>query len=153
MIAAAVAGAYFVVPVYKGLVGLACLLLIVAAVYVYNRYMALTYHYDVMIDSSGVPLFVVRSTVGKRSTTLCRVELSSVTSVTRLTDREISEHKAPDGYARYNYTPTMLPDTVVVLTVASRYEHSEITIEAHDEFLRLLVDYSNEARALFPDDE
>ncbi len=153
ILAATAAAIYIPITKYKGLVGVVCLLFIVAAVYVYNRYMAIKYYYDVMIDTAGTPLFIVRSVMGKRETTLSRVELSDIIGVKRLVGDEVKGHKAPDGYVRYYYNPTLSPDSVVVVTVSSRYERAEITVEANDEFVNLLSSYAAEARSLYPDEE
>ena len=141
------------IPRFRGIVGLVCLLFIVAAIYVYNRFIAMKYFYDVMIDSSGTPLFVVRGVIGKRETTFCRVELADVISVKRLSADEIKKHKTPVGYVRYFYNSTLSPDSVCLVTISSRYEHSEITIEGNDEFVNLLSAYATEARATFPRDD
>lgn len=152
-LAAATAVAYISVPMYKGVVGMVCLLLIVAAIYVYNRYMGMKYYYDVMIDSSDTPLFIVRSAMGKRESTLCRVELSSIVSVKRFTADELKNHKAPDGYVRYFYNPTLSPEFVCIVTTVTRFERAEITIEANDDFINILSAYAREAREAFPADE
>lgn len=155
LIAAAILAAVYISPIpkFKGVVGVICLLFIVGAVYVYNRYMAMKYYYDVMLDTSGTPLFIVRSVIGKRETTLCRVELSDIVSVKRLSGEERKKHTTPAGFVRYFYNPTLMPESVCVVTVSSRYERAEITVEANDEFVSLLNSYANEARSLFPDGE
>ena len=153
ILAATVAAVYISpIPRFKGIVGALCLVFVVAAIYVYNRYMAMKYYYDVLIDASGTPLFVVRSVMGKRESTLCRVELSSITSVKRLNHDEQKSHKTPDGYVRYFYNPTLSPESVCLVTVDSRYEHAEITIEANDEFIAILSSYVHEARGFVDPD-
>ena len=147
------AAIYLSIQNYKGLVGLGCLVFLVGAIYIYNRYMATKYYYDVMIDTAGTPLFVVRSVVGKRATTLCRVELSSVIGITTITAEERKNHKAPDGFVKYYYTPTMSPDRITLVTVSSRYEHAEISIEASDDFIGLLRAYVTEAKEYHTDEE
>ncbi len=153
ILAATAAAIYIPITRFKGIVGVVCLLFIVAAIYVYNRYMAMKYYYDVMIDSAGTPLFIVRNVIGKRESTLCRVELSAIVGVKRLTGEERKKHTTPAGYVRYFYHPTLAPDSVCVVTVSSRYERAEITIEANDELVNLLSAYATEARSLFPDEE
>ena len=156
LILAATAAAVYISPIqrFKGVIGTVCLVLIVAAIYVYNRYMAMKYYYDVMIDASGTPLFIIRSVMGKRESTLCRVELSSIISVKRFTRDEAKAHKTPDGFVRYFYNPTLCPESVCIVTVSSRHEHAEITIEANDEFISVLSSYATEARGYIdPDSE
>lgn len=153
ILAVTAAAIYLTLTSYRSIAGLACLVLIVGAIYVYNRYMATKYCYGVMIDSAGTPLFLVSSTVGKRATTLCRVELSSVIGITTLTAEERKNHKTPDGFVRYFYMPTMAPDRVTLVTVSSRYERAEIAIETNDEFAELLKNYVKEAKEFSAEEE
>ena len=153
ILAVTAAAVYLSIPNYKGIIGLVCLVFIVAAIYIYNRYMATKYYYDVMLDASGTPLFLVRSVVGKRATTLCRVELSSIIGITTITAEERKNHKAPDGFVKYYYAPTMDPDRITLLTVSSRYERAEISIEVSDEFITLLTSYVKEAREFHVEEE
>ena len=155
LIAAALAAAYIASPSFKGIIGSLCLVAVVGAIYVYNRYMAAIYYYDVMIDSGGTPLFIIRQVIGKRETTLCRVELSSIVSVERVTREEMKKHTTPEGYVKYYYAPTLSPDTACRLTVKSRYERAEITVEGSDEYIAMLKAYAAEARksAYFDDGE
>ena len=115
--------------------------------------MATKYYYDVMIDTSGTPLFVVRSLVGKRATTLCRVEISSIIGITTLTAEERKSHKTPDGFVKYYYAPTMTPARITLITVSSRYERAEISIEASDELVGVLTTYVKEAREYHSEEE
>lgn len=147
IITAVLVGALYVtLPQYKGVVGLACMLIIVAAIYIYNRYMAIVYRYEVMIDSDGVPLLVVRHSVGKRESTLARVELSHITSVKKQSVKDRREHKTPEGCMRYAYLPTLAPEYTCLVTVRSRHEHAEITLEGNDQFIDLLQSYAEIAR-------
>lgn len=147
LITAVLVGALYVtLPQYKGVVGMVCLLFIVAAIYVYNRYMAIVYRYEVMIDSDGVPLLVVRHSVGKRESTLARVELSHIVSVKKQSATDRREHKTPEGCLRYAYLPTLAPEYTCLVTVRSRHEHAEITLEGNDEFVNLLANYADIAR-------
>ena len=115
--------------------------------------MASKYYYDVMVDTAGTPLFVVRSVVGKRTTTLCRVELSSIIGITTLTAEERKAHKTPDGFVKYFYSPTMSPDRIALITVSSRYERAEIAIEASDEFTELLKNYVKVSKEFSAEEE
>ena len=64
ILAVTAAAIYLTLTTYRSIVGLVCLVLLVGAIYIYNRYMATKYYYDVMVDTAGTPLFVVRSVVG-----------------------------------------------------------------------------------------
>ena len=61
---------------YKGLVSMAAVGFLSLAIVIYTKYLASTYFYDITIDSSGIPLFVVRQQTGKRHSTLCRIALT-----------------------------------------------------------------------------
>lgn len=142
---------YLVMEHYRGIVGLVSLAFITAAVFIYTKYVAAEYCYDIMV-ANDTPLFVVRQLTGKKSVTLSRIELRTITAVTKLTSRERREHKTPSGYMKYNYTPTIGAEVVYMLTVVSRYERAEIVIEASDEFAALLTSYATEAREMYSED-
>ena len=150
--AAALALLYITIPLYKGLVGLGAMALVIAAVFMYTKYIAVSYSYDIFI-ANDTPLFTVRQLTGKRETTLCRIELGGITSVVRMTPEERGAHKTPTGYAKYNYCPTLGPDVTYTVTYVTRYEKAEITIEANDEFADILMRYADEARENYVDDE
>lgn len=143
---------YAVIPSYKGVVGLVAVALVAAAVFMFTKYMASEYYYDITVEN-GAPLFVVRQLTGKRFTTLCRVELRSIISVEAQDARDRRTHTTPNGYMKYRYLPTLGPDITYLITVNSRHEKCEITIEANDEFAALLGRYSAEARELYAQEE
>ena len=138
---------YFLIDRYKGLVGLGTITFITAAVFIYTKYIAAQYIYDITFDSSGNPVFVVRQQTGKKDTTLACIYLSGITSVVMLDKTERKNHTTPGGMIKYVYTPTISPDTVCLITYYSRYEKSEIYIEANTDFATLLMNYAIEARA------
>ena len=142
---------YLAVEHYKGLVGLGTLAFITAAVFIYTKYVAREYYYDILI-ANDTPLFVVRQLTGKRYSTLCRIELRSIMKVERMSATERREHKTPEGFVKYNYMPTLGPETVYLITSISRYEKAEICIEANDEFAALLTSYATEARESYVED-
>ncbi len=139
---------YLVIDKYKGIVGFCAMLVLVSAILIYTKYIAPMFYYDVMLDGGGTPLFVVRQVVGKRQSTLCRIELADIVSVTHETGEERRKHKTPKGVRRYNYAPTMLPKEVWRIEAKGKYESSEIIIEGTPEFAALLIEYSNEAREM-----
>lgn len=151
LLALAATVVYVSIEHYRGLVGLVAASFIVLAVYVFNRYMACVLHYDIMIDSEGIPLFVVRKTVGKRHTTLCRVELHTVISVTAESAQERRNRKTESGVIKYNYVPTLAPDLTYLVVTRSRYERAEIRIEVSEELAALLREYAAEARKTVAD--
>lgn len=141
-------GASFAAEHYRGLIQLVAILLLVSALLVYTRYVAPHYSYEITTDSEDTPIFVVRSRTGRRMSTLCRVDLADIFSVTQ-EDREARRVcKTPAGVRRYVYTPTMMPPRRVLLDVRARGEHSHVFVECPPEFCDLLRVYSEEARHL-----
>jgi hypothetical protein len=134
---------------YQGVVGLVSVAAICAAVLVYTKYVSPVYYYDITDDSEGVWVFVVRQVTGKRVSTLCRVSLHEIVSVTREDKTARAEHKTPFGTRKYVYTPTLLPDVSYRLSVSSAYEKSEIVIEAPEEYMSLLSAYIEEAKSTY----
>ena len=146
---------YYLMERYRGIVGTAALFVLVTALLIYTKYISPSFAYDVFQDSSDVPLFVVRQLIGKRITTLCRVELSDVTAIEHETRAERRAHKTPKDYKKYVYAPTMSPAENYRLTVINRYEKAEIVIEISDELadlLRGLVKEAREARIEFDEE-
>ena len=143
---------YAVMVNYKGVVGLVCLALLTAAIFIYTKYLAPVYNYDVVAEG-GSYLFVVRQTTGKRTTTLCRIDLASIIRIDRETEADRKAHKTPTGFISYVYCPTLGPDVTYLITSQTRYERAEIRIEASDEFAALLTEYAREAKSLMPDED
>lgn len=138
--------AYMIADRYKGIIGLFALLAIVGAVFIYTKYIGVEYFYDITFDSQGSAVFVVRQLSGKRQTTLCRLDLYAISEVKILDSKERKAHKASPGYKKYFYLPTLSPESVILITVNSPRELAEITIEASEEFAKMLKSYSLEAR-------
>ena len=137
---------YFVIDRYKGVVGTAALMMLTTAILFYTKYISPEFYYDVTVDSEGTPIFVVRQVIGKRQTSLCRIDLADISAVTKQTAKEKREHKIAEGYKAYVYTPTLMPPKTYLIKVSARYEKAEIRIEASDEFAELLREYAKEAR-------
>ena len=95
-----------------------------------SKYLASVYYYDITKDVNGTPIFVVRQVMGKRESTLCRIDIADIVSVAHETADERRGHKTPAGYLKYVYTPTLAPKETSRLTVVGRYESAEIVIES-----------------------
>jgi hypothetical protein len=139
---------YFLMDRYKGIVGTVGLFILVTAILIYTKYISPSFSYDVCPDADDVPVFIVRQVIGKRITTLCRIELADIASVKRETRAEYRAHKTPRDYKKYVYAPTLFPSEVYRLTVPSRYERAEIVIEISDELAELFRSLIVEANAL-----
>lgn len=141
------------IPYYRGVVSFFAMVLLILGIFIYTKYISPIYYYDIMMDSEGTPLFIVRAMNGKRETTLCRIGLAEIRKIEREDRAERRAHKTPKGYVKYAYLPTLDPNSTYRLTTASRYEHAEIIIEASDEFASLLRVYSIEAREMLESEE
>jgi len=139
---------YYLMERYRGIVGTAALFVLVTALLIYTKFISPSFAYDVLADGSEAPLFVVRQIIGKRITTLCRVELSDVISIKHETRAERRAHKTPKDYKKYVYSPTMSPAESYRITVVNRYEKAEIIIEISDELAELFRELVKEAREL-----
>ena len=146
LLAAAVTVVYLMVDTYRGAVGLGAAAMIAAAIYVYTKYIGNEYSYDVVV-SNGTPLFLVRQTVGRRSTLLLNIHLSSIREVRRESRDERRMHKAEADVRRYVFTPTVFPSEVYRIISAGIGERCEIIIECTEDFASLLMRYAEEARA------
>ncbi len=146
--AALVTVVYMLVPVYKGVVGTGVLVLIVAAVFIYSKYLGSVFFYDITFDYRGEPILVVRQVTGRRQSTLARVGLREIRSVSMEDAAARKAHQTPKGYKKYVYTPTLGPDTTCRLTVVGAYESSEVVIECSPEFAEMLRAYAAEAKTM-----
>ena len=131
---------------YKGVVGMVTLASLTTAILVYVKYVAVTFHYDIVAEGVDEPLFVVRQTVGKRNATLCRVAFADIVKVEKENRAERRAHKSERSVARYVYTPTLSPLVSYRIKVSSRYEKAEIIIEGSDELCEMLGSIAVEAR-------
>lgn len=138
------------VELYSGLIALAAMLMIVAALTIAVKYLLSEFKYEIL-NADGEWLFVVGQRSGKRYTTLCRVSLASVRSIEKVSAK--ADGKRDLEYARYKYLPTFMPESYFVMTVSSRYERAKISLQLTDEMAELLRSYAEEARLLFPDDD
>lgn len=138
---------------YKGVVGVFALMILTLAILVYTKFIAPAFYYDIAIDSEGIPMFVVRQIVGKRQTTLCRLDLADIVSIEYETKKQRAEHKTSHGVRKYIYAPTMFPAEVYRITAKNRYETAEIIIEGNEIFADTLKSYAEEARSLRTEDE
>ena len=136
---------YMLVDKYRGFVGLGIVGFIATAVFFYTKYMAVEYLYDITFDGEQNPLFVIRQRIGKRYSTLCRIDLWSLKKVEKKSREEMKGYRADSGVVKYVYSPTFMPDSVHLLTVRSHSEHADIIIEAPDEFAEYLRAAAKEA--------
>lgn len=137
---------YMLADEFKGVVGFLTMILIIAGIYIYTRFLAAEYYYDITV-LNDIPTFIVRHKIGKRETTMCRIDLASIVSVERQTKDERRKHKTPSDHKIYFYSPTLYPEVSYLIISHGTYEKAEINIEANDEFAKVLLDYAATARA------
>ena len=145
--AASVVGSYFS-PHYKGVIQLGSLLLLVAAVLIYTRYVGSTYSYEVGFDTEQTPIFVVTQLSGTRRSALCRVDLADIASLEKLSYEQYRAYKCEVGTKRYNYTPTLMPPEVYLMRVRARTERADVFLEISDALCQTLLSYASEAKAM-----
>lgn len=138
---------------YRGVISSFSLLTLTVALLLYTKYISVKYYYEIMIDDDGVPLFLVRQSVGKRSSLLCRIELSSIVQVEKENAAMRKKHKKADDAFSYSYCPTLFPENTIRLYVVGYRAKSEIVIEGNDEFASLLIDYAKTAKEMSRQDE
>ena len=147
--AAAIAiAASYILTSYKGIVQLGGLILLVAAVMIYTRYVGSVYSYEVATDSEGAPIFIVCQLSGKRRTALCRVDLADIVDIKTLTAAEYRAYKPEAGMKRYNYTPTLNPPVVHLMQVRSYREKADVFVELSEEYKDVLLSFVSEAREM-----
>ena len=144
---------YFMMDRFRGFVGMFALLTLVTAILFYTKYICPSFYYDITHDYENTPVFVVRQVIGKRQTTLSRIDLASITEVKRENKEERRAHKTPTDFRKYVYAPTLFPKTVYRITVRSRYEKAELIVECSEEFADYLVKCAAFARENYASEE
>ncbi len=133
---------------YRWVPQLIGMVLLVAAVALYTKFLSSKYYYEIVFDTEGTPLLVVNQLIGKRMTALCRVGLYEVVRVESESAEERKNHKTPAGIRKYTYVPTLFPERTCRIYTSGKHERAEIVIEVTDEISALLSDYAREAREL-----
>ena len=138
------------IEMYRGVVALVAMGFIIVAITVSVKYILSEFVYE-LTSSDGEWLFVVGQRSGKRYTTLCRVSLASVTSIDKVGRKDAKT--VDSSYTRYTYVPTVMPESVYVMTVSNRYERAKVSLQLTDSMAELLRSYAAEARLLSPEEE
>ena len=125
-------------PLYKGVISLLAVISLVVCVYIFVRYIASDYAYAVINTDTDTPILIVTRTVGKRTTTLSSIALSSVNSI-----EEVRGEPRRERYERkYNFCQSFSPKLAYLLRVRTRYEsftaHLEIPREVADRLLQYI---------------
>lgn len=139
---------YMTLEKYRGVVALVSICFLTSAILFFTKFLASVMYYDIKLDSEGIPIFVVRQQTGKRMVTLARIEIADIEEIISESREERKKHKTPAGVLKYNYGPTLNPKNTLRLIHKSRYENSEIIIEATEEYANALREYSVIAKTL-----
>lgn len=134
-------------PKYKGVISLAAIALICAALFVFVRYMSGIYSYVVMYGAGGEPMLVITKTTGKRVTTLGDFPLSTIAQVTKHSGEQTQGIKAEKGIRKYNFCPNLRPDVTYKISARGRDIAADIIIEGSEEFAEKIREYAALARA------
>ena len=136
------------VDAYRGLFSMLIFIFMISTIFFYTKFMAARYVYDLTTDEKGAPILITRNIIGKRETTLMRIDLGTVASVERVSREELKKYRPETGgVLRYVYSPTFLPDSLLFIKSRSSYEKADILIEAPDEFgdlIRRTAEYVKE---------
>ena len=134
---------------YKGVLGFIMLIALTSAIFIYVKFLATKYIYDLTTSQEGAPILIARSITGKRESTLMRIELAQVILVERLEGDEIHSYRTEAGVLKYVYSPTLMPEALTLIKMRAAYQKADILIEAPKEFEALIKDTAEKARELF----
>lgn len=143
---------YSSIELYRGIVGVFALIFLTVGIFIFTKYIGPKMYYEIMIDSDGVPLLIVRDVIGKRGTTYSRVELHTIVSAEKLEGDSLKRFKCKEGFTKFTYSPTFMPDSLYCFNIVSRYEKAHVLLEVSDEFASLLMKYAEEAKSMVIDD-
>ena len=125
---------------YSGIIWVLALGFITATIYVYNKYVASEYRYEI-VNFESKPVFTVSMRVGKTERTMARLDLCDVTEIRKMSRDEYRLHKCDKGVLRYSYFPTMFAKEVYFICVRSEYENADVFIEIDEAFAAKLEFY------------
>ena len=138
---------------YKGVISLAAVILICAAIYIFVRFLASDYAYILIFDNNGLPNLIVTKTVGKSVTTLFTALITDIQDIKAESPEERKKHRTPSGTKKYNYTVSLIPGTVYRVYTSGKEGKSEILMEFNEAVRERLLEYSAIARAYEIDGE
>ena len=132
-------------PKYPGIISLASICVMTAAVLVYVRYIVSDYTYSVREGENDRPFLIFTKIVGKRQSMMACVPLYAVKSIEKFTKNELKRKKVAKGIHKYNFSPTFAPDEVYVIKAQTSTLNYFIIIEGPDELRDRLLEYSRYA--------
>ena len=130
---------------YSGLVSLASIGTITAAMMVYIRYIISDYTYSVREGEGNQAFLIFTKIVGKRQSMMGFIPLYAIKSIERFTKTEIKKQKIDQNARKYNFAPSFSPDFVYVIEAQTRTDKYHVIIEGTDELRDRLLEYSRYA--------
>lgn len=131
---------------YKGIISLAAVVGLTAAVLIYQRYITGDYGYVVTDGGEDGAVLLVTKRIGKRVSTMVYLPLYAIISIQKFTNIEIKQRKTPKTTKKYNFAPTFSPDSVHIVSARTPNGDFEIVLECIDEVAARLVEYSHYAK-------
>lgn len=130
-------------PNYKGVISLLAVIALMVCVYIFVRYITSDYAYAVINTDTETPMLIVTRTVGKRTSTLSAIALSSVYAI-----EEVKGEPRREKYERkYNFCQSFSPKLAYILRVKTRYESFTAHLEISEEVAKRLLEYIEIAKA------
>ena len=126
---------------YRGLFSIGSVVFLIAATFVFSKYIAGEYAYAVIYKGEDNPEFLVTRTIGKRVTTLYNVPMSHIYKVCKK-DKSVPTEV---GAKKYSFTATLLTKEVYIIKSRSRYGQETVFIEATDEVASRIYEYAKKA--------
>lgn len=145
--------ACFFIRSYQGIVSIVAVAFAAVAILFYTKYVTAEYIYEIINDHDGTALFVVRMRTGRRESTMLRLPLYSITSLSRECGEQMRKQKPDAKIPLYNYCPSFRPDSTVKISFRSRYDSADVYVEISDELCAHLSSLAEGERIAHPLDE
>ena len=126
---------------YRGLFSIGSVIFLIAATFIFSKYIAGEYAYAVIYRGEENPEFLVTRTIGKRVTTLYNVPMSHIYKVCK---KEENQHQDV-GAKKYSFLATLFTKEVYIIKSRSRYGQETVFIEATEEVASRIYEYAAKA--------
>ena len=135
--AASFAASYFM-PRYPAILQAAGLVLLIPAIQLVARYMAVRYLYRLRaLDDGTVDLEIYTYRGGTQMQLVCRVGLWEITAAAPLGKEN---KKPPKGLHRYRYAPDLAPAKALVLSITNGDGDCEVLLSPDEKMTGIIVD-------------
>lgn len=144
-ISAVLVVASMVATKYSGLVSLASICTMTAALMIYVRYIVSDYTYSVREGENNQSFLIFTKIVGKRQSMMGCIPLYAIKSIEKFTKEGLKQEKIDKGVHKYNFAPSFAPDEIYVIKAQTRTLKYFVVIEGTDELRDRLLEYSRYA--------